>query len=85
MPAHTRRRIAPIAAVAALFVGAVIVVVSRGHTTAAVVLALNGVLISGYLVRHRMRTRLIYHRHRHVPAGQWDEQRRTSEDEATRA
>jgi uncharacterized membrane protein len=82
--AHTSRRITPIAVVAAVFVGAVIVAAWRGYSTTAVVLALNGALISGYLVRHRMRTRLIYDRQRHVPDSQRDEQRMTSEDEATR-
>ncbi len=84
MPLYTVRRFAPVAVVGVLFVAAVIIAAWRDYTTIAVLLALNGVLISGYLVRHRMRTRLVYDRDRHVVAPHHDEERVTSDDQVAR-
>ncbi len=51
-----------VGSVVALCVLAVVVAASGGYSTAAVLLGLNGVLISGYVIRHRMRSRSIYER-----------------------
>ncbi len=67
---HTSRRATPGTVVGALFTVAIAATAWQGHTTIAVLLGLNGVLITGYLVRHRMRSRLIYGKHPDVPADQ---------------
>ena len=58
------RRFAPVAVVGGLFIIAVAVAAWHGYATVAVLLALNGVLITGYAAHHRARSPLVYDRHR---------------------
>jgi hypothetical protein len=64
MTAQPHRTITPVGVVGALFIIAVIVAASRGYTTSAVLLALIGFLITCQALRNRIRSRMIYNRHR---------------------
>jgi hypothetical protein len=64
MKVQPQHRLLPVAVVALLVVAAVVVAGVRGSVESAVVAASIGGLIVAYLVRHQMRSRLIYDRHR---------------------
>lgn len=64
MKTQPQRRLLPVAIVALLVVAAVLVAGVHGSAQSAVVAACVGGLIVAYLVRHSMRSRLIYDRHR---------------------
>ena len=75
MKMQPQHRLLPVAVVALLVVVAVLVAAVRGSAESALVAATVGGLIVAYLVRHQMRARLIYDRHRadqHDPAGETD-------------
>ena len=76
MKVQPQHRPLPVAVVALLVVAAVIVAGMRGSAQSAVAAASVGGLIVAYLVRHQMRSRLIYDRHRadqHDPAQDTDQ------------